>query len=262
MQCHCIPRPGQLEGKTDTGEEMANYDSPGLTYDSGVRYDAVSPPQPIKRMAKMKVKLNLRDKSDSELLTFAQQHAASMTNNTNFTTPLPPPTAFTTALTAYQTALGNSDTAQSAAKQATQTKETARATLEGVLTQRGNYVELTAADANDPAAVIESAGFGVKSQSTPSGVPDMVQNLSLTAGDHAGEIDAHWDPISGVKIHYNLQWSPSPATDTSWKELPGSTKSKAVLTGFTSGQQVLVRVRANGTAGAGAWSQVASKFAP
>ncbi len=248
--------------ETKPGEEMANYDSPGLTYDSGVLYDAVSPPQPTKRMAKMKVKLNLKDKSDSELLTFAQQHGTSITGNSSFTTPLPAATTFTTTLTAYQTALGNSDKAQSGAKLATQVKDTARAALENALTQRGNYVELTAADATDPAAVIESAGFGVKSSSTPSGVPGMVQNLSLTAGDNAGEIDAQWDPISGVKISYDIQWSPSPATDTSWKGLPGSTKSKAVLNGFTSGQQVLVRVRAKGTGGTGAWSQVGSKFAP
>jgi hypothetical protein len=213
-------------------------------------------------MAKIKVKLNLKDKSDSDLLTFAQQHVTAMTGNANFTTPLPAATAFTPVLTAYQTGLNSSNTAQAAAKQATQVKDTARAALEGALTQRGNYVELTAADAADPVAVIESAGFSAKSASTPSGVPDPVENLSLTHGDNAGELDAQWDPVAGGKINYDLQWSPHPATDDTWKALPGTTKSKAVLTGFTSGQQVLVRVRAKGPGGIGAWSQNASKFAP
>ncbi len=240
---------------------MADYDS-GQAYDSGILYDAGSPPQPLKRMAKIKVKLNLREKSDSDLLTFAQQHVAAMTGNANFTTPLPAVTAFAPVLTGYQTALASSNTAQAAAKQATQVKDTARAALESALTQRGNYVELTAADANDPVAVVESAGFSAKSASTPSGVPDMVQNLSVTTGDNAGEIDAQWDPVAGGKISYELHWSQSPATDASWKNCPGTTKSKSVLTDFTSGQQILVRVRAKGPGGIGAWSQTASKFAP
>ena len=241
---------------------MADYDTTGLTYDSGVLYDAVLPPQLNTNMKKIKVKLNLKDKSDSDVLTFAQAHEAAMTGNANFTTPLPAATAFTPVRAAFATALGNFNTAQAAAKQATQVKDTARAALESALTQRGNYVELTAATATDPVAVIESAGFSAKAAATPSGVPDMVQNLSLTAGDNAGEIDAQWDPVKGVKISYDLQWSPSPATDASWKDCPGTTKSKAVLTGFTSGQQILLRVRAKGTGGIGAWSQVASKFAP
>ena len=206
--------------------------------------------------------MNLREKSDSQLLTFAQQHVTAITGNAKFTTPLPLPTAFAPVLSGYQTALNNSDSAQAAAKLATQVKDTARLALESVLNQRGNYVELTAADADDPVAVIESAGFSAKSTSTPSGVPDPVQNLSLTHGDNAGEIDAQWDPVSGVKINYDIHWSPNPATDASWKDCPGTTKSKAALTGFPSGQQILVRVRAKGAGGTGAWSQVASKFAP
>lgn len=133
---------------------MASYDSAGVTYDSGITYDAAPLPQPYKRMAKIKVKLNLREKSDSELLLFAQQHVAALTGNANFTTPLPPPAEFAPVLTAFQTTLGDFNTAQQAAKQATTEKDTARQALEAILAQRGNYVELTAASAADGVAVV------------------------------------------------------------------------------------------------------------
>ena len=240
---------------------MANYDS-AVMYDSGIFYDDLFVPQPPKRMPKIKVKLALNDKSDADLLTFAQAHVTAITGNANFTTPLPSAANFTAALTPYQTALANFNTAQAAAKLATTNKDTARLALESVLTARGNYVELTASSAADPTAVVESAGFSTRSAKTPSGVPDMVANLALTAGDNAGEIDAQWDPVSGTKISYGIQWTLTPATESSWKELPDSTKSKSVLTGFTSGQQIFIRVRAKGSGGTGAWSQNASKFAP
>jgi hypothetical protein len=241
---------------------MAFFDVPGQNYDGGIFYDSGPLPQPFVRMAKKKVKLNLKDKSDTDLLSFAQQHEAAMTGNANFTTLLPAATAFTPVRAAYATTLGNCITAQQAAKLATQQKDTARDALESMLVQRGNYVELTAASAADPVAVIESAGFSSKSASVPTGVPDMVQSLALTAGDNAGEIDAQWDPVKGTKIHYDLQWSASPATESSWKDLPATTKSKSVLGSFTSGQLILIRVRASGAGGIGAWSQTAAKVAP
>ena len=235
---------------------MAEYDStPPATFDSGLTYDTAPLPPPIKRMGKIKVKLNLDGKNGqrpADVRASARgsgdgqhelHHAAAGSDGVHH------------GLDGVSNGVGQFNTAQAAAKQATQVKDTARAALESALTQRGNYVELTAASAADPVAVIESAGFSAKSASVPSGVPDMVQNLSLTPGDNAGEIDAQWDPVAGVKINYDLHWSPYPATDTSWKDCPGTTKSKAVLTGFTSGQQILVRVRAKGSGGTGAWSQ-------
>ena len=240
---------------------MANYDSPGLTYDSGVLYDDLVPPQPIRRMAKIKVKLNLDARSDADLLTFAQAHVTAITGNASFTTPLPAPTGFATTLTAYQTALGNFNTAQAAAKQATQVKDTARLALESALTQRGNYVELTAAGAADPVAVIESAGFSARSAASASQVPDPVGNLSITAGDNAGELDLQWDPAQGAKS-YEVHVSPDPVTATSWASHALVTKSQAIVSGQPSGAKVWARVRAIGPGGTGAWSDVATKIAP
>jgi hypothetical protein len=240
---------------------MANYDSAGTKYDSGIFYDDIALPAPPKRMAKIKVKLNLSTKSDTELLTFAQGHVTAMTGNANFTTPLPSAANFTAALTPYSTALANFTTAQAAAKLATTAKDTARAALENALTARGNYVELTASTAADPKAVIESAAFSVKAVAGASQIPDQVTNLSITAGDNAGELDLQWDPTNGAKT-YDVQLSPDPITPTSWVPQPSVSRSKAVILGLTSGAKMWARVRGVGSGGIGAWSDVASKIVP
>lgn len=239
---------------------MAKYDS-GVTFDSGIRYDDMVPPQPTRRMAKAKVKLDLKSKSDPELLTYAKGHVTATTGNANFTTILPDVTDFSPVLTAYETALGNFTAAQLTAKQATTDKDTARAALESMLTQRGNYVELTAAKAVDPVSVIESAGFAVKSGKSAIQIPEPVKNLSITAGDNAGELDLQWDATNYVST-YDVQLSPDPMTATSWVSYPSVTKSKTVIPGLTSGAKMWARVRGVGPGGTGAWSDVATKIVP
>ena len=252
-----------LQLKTETkGKDVADYDStPPATFDSGLTYDSAPLPQPFKRMAKPKVRLNLKEKSDSDLLLYAQQHEAAVTGNASFTPLLPAAAAFTPVRAAFATALGDFNTKQSAAKQATQVKDTARLALEGMLTQRGSYVELTAAGMDDPAAAIESAGFEVKSSKTPPAAPAPVQNLSITAGDNAGELDLQWDPVEGAST-YEVQISPDPVTQTSWIPQKSVTKSKKVVLGLTSGAKMWARVCGVGPGGTGAWSDLASKIVP
>lgn len=238
---------------------MAEYDSsPPVFYDSGLTYaDPAVLPNLKNKMAT--IKMNFRGLPDLGIIQQCLNIKTALTGNASFTTPTPTLVAFGTLITTAQTKLTAADAAQQAAKLATADKDAAIAALLAGVKQLADYVSMTAAG---DGVKIQSAGFSIKAASTPSGVPGMVQNLALTSGDNAGEIDAQWDPIKGVKISYDLQWSPYPATEATWKDLPGTTKSKGVLTGFTSGTQVLIRVRAKGTGGTGAWSQVASKFAP
>ncbi len=83
--------------------------------------------------------------------------------------------------------------------------------------------------------------------------------LAITSGDNAGELDPNWDPVAGERS-YEIQTSPDPITSTSWVAKGSVTKSKAVLSGLTSGQKMWVRVRAIGTAGP--WSDPATKTVP
>lgn len=234
---------------------MANYDS-GVTYDSGVLYDqVVSTPSNKKPMAK--VKLNLKDRSDSELLTFSQQHIAAMTGNANFATPTPTAANYQTAHDAYKTALDAAALAAEAAKQKTSLKDTARVTLETLLTQRGSYVELTSG--GDEAKIL-SANLPVRDAAAPIGALPAPVDFLATMGDQEGEIDLTWSRVRGAKT-YIVEHSDN-VTPRVWSQKAVVTTSKATVSGCTPGQLCVFRVRAIGSAGPGPWSDESVKMSP
>ena len=160
---------------------MANYDAPGLTYDSGVFYDALFvPPTNKKRMAK--VKLNMKGLSDLQTIQQCVSIKTALTGNADFTTPTPTLTAFGTLITSSQNALTAMDNAVSAAKQATVDKDNALVALLAGVDQLATYVQLTSA--GDEAKIL-SAGFTVRAPRKPAGVPTQVMTLFITAGDSA-----------------------------------------------------------------------------
>ena len=124
---------------------------------------------------------------------------------------------------------------------------------------RGSYVERKSGGQKPK---ILSAGFEVKGEGTPSGIPAQVGSLALTAGDNPGELGAQWDPVAGGKITYESQTSPDPATAASWSYQPRSTKSKTILQGLTTASRSWVRVRAVGSGGEGGWSSPVAKIVP
>ena len=236
---------------------MANYDTPGLTYDSGVFYDDASvPPTTRKHMAK--VKLNIDRLADEQLVQRATDYKTALTGNTNFTTPIPTLVAMGTRITTAQAKLSAFNTAQQAAKQATTEKNAAMDDLRAGMNDWGSYVQLTSG--GDPAK-IQSAGMDVKASSAPTVTPEQAANLSLTAGDSAGELDLQWDPTNGAN-RYEAQMCAAMEFASGVTNLPSVTKSKTVATGLASGSRMFARVRALNAAGPGAWSDVASKIVP
>ena len=206
------------------------------------------------------VKLNLQKKTDSEILTFAQQHNAAMDGNTNFTTPVPTNTVFEAAMEEYETSLTEANLAQQSAKQKTADKDAKRLELEGHLTQRGRYVELTS---NGSSSVIQTAGLDVKSALTPSGKLDQVMNLIVRADGNEGELIVEWDAVAKAKS-YQLQMSADPITPTSWRDIGPSSSSRKKLKNLTSGTRVWVRVCAIAPKeeNNGDWSDPAVKMVP
>jgi hypothetical protein len=236
---------------------MANYDTPGLSYDSGVFYDA--PNLPSRRRKTMpKVKYSLDGLSDAQIIQQCNNTKTALTGNANFTTPVPSLTEFGAAITTAQAKLTVSDNAQTAAQQAVMDKDDAIAALLALVSQLGTYVELTAA--GDETKIL-SAGLQVRAAKTPAPVPGTVQNLSLTAGDNAGRLDLQWDPASSGK-RYEAQLCAAMDFATGVTSLPSVTKSKTVATGLTTGSRMWARVRALNATGPGAWSDPATKIVP
>jgi hypothetical protein len=234
---------------------MAFYDS-GATFDSGLLYAKATPPIPPKKMTKPK--LDLRSKSDGDLNAFAKEHITKMTGNPDFTTPDPDAVTFAAASSDFDTALAASIIAQQNAKEKTAIKDAKRVVLETMLTKRGKYVDNKS---DGVKAKILSTGFDVASDRTPSGQPSQVVNLSVSAGDADGELDLQWDPADGVKS-YKVHLCNDPATPNGWTEKAVPTKSKASVTGLTSGVKMWARVCGVGPGGQGAWSDPVPKIVP
>jgi len=231
---------------------MAFYDS-SATYDGSAFYDESLPITPKKRMAK--VKLGLQKKSDSELLTFTQQHIAAMTGNANFTTPNPLAVDFQSLYDDYESALDDSELAQQAAKEKVVLKDTARRSLEAALNTRADYVQLTSG--GDEAKIL-SAHLDVRAVAAPIGQIPAPTNLRVTGGDLEGENDLQWDPQHGTESYVGEH-----ATDPAgpWTQFYVGRKSSCTAEGLTSGGLYYFRVKAKGAAGWSAWSDIAQKRA-
>jgi len=237
---------------------MAEYDTPGLTYDSGVLYADLMPPPAILKKNMAKAKFTLKNLPDNDVILKCTDLKVALTGNANFTNLPVTLAAFGTQIGTAQTKLTASDNALAASKLATADKDTEIETLIGMAMQIVGYVDLTA---NGDESKILSAGLSIRAQRAPQTIPTQVVNLSVTAGDNAGSLDAHWDPPGNAKS-YEVQTSPDPFTDATWKTADTLTNSKVTLAGYTSGAKIWVRVRAINSKGKGPWSDPSVKVVP
>ena len=236
---------------------MAHYDTPGLTYDSGVLYDEPDPsPTPRRHMSK--IKLNLSSLNIEQKVTFGSNIKTAMTGNATFPTPNPTLPNYGTAITTLNTKNAAVVALQGQLGTAMSDRDAAEVNFDMLTKQLASYVDNIAM--GDPVK-IQSAGMDVKATPTPIGVPNQPANLSLTVSDADGQLDAQWDRVRGAKS-YEIQISADPITSTSWQNRPSVTKSAVTLTGLTSGTKIWVRIRAIGASGPGAWSDPATKIVP
>jgi hypothetical protein len=237
---------------------MANYDTPGLLYDSGVLYDEVPAPQPTrKKMAKPKLALN--SLTIDQTISLANVIKTAMTANANFTTPNPTLASLGTIITTMQTNLAAFNSAKAALDSAMNNRDTALASLRATLTQLAAYVENVSAGDKTK---IESAGMSTRADAAAVGPMPQVANLVVTAGDLDGTPDASWDFIKGAGS-YEVQTSVDPVSGTTWAFKTISNKSSCSMNGFTTGNRIWTRVRAIGADNAaGPWSDPAVKTVP
>jgi len=204
-----------------------------------------------------KVRLNLNQKSDSDLLTFSQQHIAAMAGNANYATPMPGAVAFQTLHDDYEAALDDASLAASNAMEKVATKDLKRATLEGGLTDRAGYVD-SASHGDEP--IILTSHFDVRDTPVPVGPLPAPVDFLATMGDMEGEIDLVWSSIYGAKS-YVVQKSPHELPRV-WTQFTIVTKSKTTVPDCDSGEKYAFRVAAVRAAGQGPWSDESIKMSP
>jgi len=204
-------------------------------------------------MRKFFVKLGLKDLNILSLVALGRLIVTKMTGNANFATPDPPLADITAAAgnlegSAQKVAVKKQELAEAVAVQNTHAQE-----LKDVLTNEGKYVDIKA---KGDKAIIESAGMQASDEPSPVGEMPQVENLSLTHGDSPGEVDAHWNPVKKKK-NYTIRVTADPLGSAPWQTRGNPTKSSVTIDGLTSGSKVWVQVCANGTEGAGPFSDPA-----
>lgn len=205
-----------------------------------------------------KVKLDLRSLSIPEKVAKIRQIITALTNNPDFPTPQPS----LASLTALADEMEASYTDAQASRQATTAKinimhEKETAGEQGVR-RVASYIESVAG--NDESKIL-SAGISLRSAASPLPAPSAPSGLSVSEGDHEGELDLSHDPVKGAKSN-EYQQSPDPPTATSWVHAAISVKSSVTISGLVSGTRYWFRVRAITSAGPSGWSDPATKIAP
>jgi len=186
----------------------------------------------------------------AQIITFAQQVLTAMTNNPKFPSPSPALSLFAAAITA----LGLAEAAAlTRAKGAATTRNDKKAALVALLQQLRTYVQTVAdADAENSAAIIQSAGFVVKKTAVHK-----PRTFSVVQGIVSGTAKVVC-PTAGHRASYD--WEFSTDGGKTWVPLPSTLQAKTSITGLAQGSTVQVRFRAVTKAGVADWSQPMSLF--
>ena len=202
-------------------------------------------------MKKVKIKIDFSRYTDSKLIVKGRQIVLMMTNNAYFTTPNPTLASITTAISNFETALGN---AADGSKADTEFKNQQRAVLEGLLKSLGAYVELTS---NNDKAKAKSSGFDVYKEPEKKQLPITAVIKKISNGNFAGsvvlecvkQVDA-----DTFQCRYSLD------NGVTWVMLLASKKRKQIIPNLPHGKDVLVEACAINNIGNSDWSAAMKKL--
>lgn len=190
--------------------------------------------------------------SDSVLVTDTTTVVTSMTNNDNYTTPVPALTLITTAKNAFAAAIA---AAADGGKQATSDKYAKRAELVSLMRQLANYVQGACLD--DMTKLL-SSGFPVqKPDRSPASVPATPVAPKVTQG-LTGQAISTTKPVDFTYI-YNWRVALASKPDD-FVQHGQSTGGRTEFEGLTPGQKYVFQCNAVGTAGTSDWSNAGSRM--
>src|SRR5713226_4312994 len=143
-----------------------------------------------------KVKLNFRRLSVPEKLTKARQIITALTGNPKFANPVPPLATLTAGANDLESAYTTAQANKQAWRNAVDVQTAKADALDQLFSQCGSYVE-SVAGADE--SVISSAGMDPRAAGGSPTLPDAPTGLEATIGDHEGDLDLSWDPVSNAK---------------------------------------------------------------
>ena len=198
-------------------------------------------------MARSIVVLKLSNKKKN-VIAYAQNVAAAMTNNAHFPTPTPSLATFQTDIAALSAAEA---AVLSRTKGAVEARNAKLLVVVGDLVNLKNYVQTTVATATpaDAESIIQSAGMSVRKtrlHDKPA--------LEAKQGSVTGTVNLI-AKAAGKSAAYSWQYSTDQKT---WTSVPQTLRSKAGVSGLTAGTTYYFRVQPLTRTGTEDWSQTVS----
>ena len=187
---------------------------------------------------------------DNDFDNKADSIVKALTNNPNFTAPVPGLAAVEAALAPYQAALAM----QSGQARDTQIAAT-RATLADALDKLARNLELIPGVTD---AMLATTGFELRKQPSSSGETVAApQNVRLKQTGVTGVVQVLCDAVKGASA-YEMQYTLDPNAGP-WIDGETFASTRGIgISGLTRGKDYWVRLRAIGTNGPGPWSDPAT----
>lgn len=226
-----------------------HYDDGGR-YDSGLRYAVTDTPSPPAPSLQSKVKLDLKLRTDADLMAFVNRHITMITGNTDFPSPQPLPADLAAALADFEDRLAQQTQALAQAKVATTAKDYARKLLEDLMVARGAYVQTTS---GGNGVLIESTGLEIKNPPSPVGVLLPPENIRIELNGSPGMMKLRWDPVPRSR-GYLVQCSED-VQPREWSQVKNSGKASLELQNMEVGKTYVFRIATSGgSSGQSDWS--------
>jgi hypothetical protein len=240
------------------------FDTPGLRFDTGLRFDAMAPAPPLiqpkpRNRTMTKFKLELQKKTVPEKVSLGANHITAMTGNAAYpaATRVPTDAQVQTAQDDLAAADAAVNAAETAWKLKIQERDAKELTWDTVITARANNCE--AVTPTDLVA-LQSTGFPLRSTGAPLGQLPAPADLRATATDNEGEIELRCKTVTGAGS-YEWQCRLHDGNPP-WQALKTGTTAKILVPNLTPGVVYAFRVRAIGAAGPGTWADEATERAP
>jgi hypothetical protein len=207
------------------------------------------------------VALNSSGLSVKAKLTKGDMVVAKCTGNTALGTPPPGEIAEVTNATVRLRA-AHADTAgkKKAWQEAAVVEHGAEKDWDTAHADLGGIVDVAATAAENPAVVVASTGYDLRSAPVPV-VMVQVTNFSTSISDTPGGIDGMHNPVEGRRV-YIVQITEDLTGATGWQQALMPTASNWHLTNLVSGKRYCLRVCAVGPGGVqGPWSDLSQCMA-
>jgi hypothetical protein len=209
-----------------------------------------------------KVKLGIRNTSDLDLLQLIRASVEQMQDNPNFPNPIPDQDLMREALSDFSASIVEAESLRTAAMAANAKKNTLRAILERLYSQRGSYVALVS---NGDPTLIMGGGLATRKDPSPVGQLLAPGNLSCELSNVAGQMIITWNVVrqaQGYLVQRALITPDMADKDFPWEPLPVCTKRKLTLNDLVLGQRYAFRVATiGGKNGQSTWSPAVIRMA-